>query len=194
MPYNELPYGTYSGELKECGTYQKATKAPYVELTFHVQYRWDDASQTWIEMGGNYTAKIFLSLSEKTWEMAEKALYTLGFNGDFANPVCESPGNGAVQLVCYEDSYQGKTRARWDLAEMRSGAQQDPIKGDIARQLTAKWRAKSAMNRPATGRPAPPPRPAQTPPAAPPEIDDGPPLTDADVPDDAGVPGDGIPY
>ena len=108
--------------------------------------------------------KVYLYTTDAAWPWTTKKLEAMGFNGNFDAP--EFTKGQDVELQCRQDSWEGKTREKWDIAGGVTAAPPDK-----ARQLAARYRSTVTVppTRPA-GRPATPPAPpppAPKPPAPP---------------------------
>lgn len=157
-----LPEGTYHGVIDEAVTSTASTGTPQMVITVGLGHVLN-AKGEWDMVQGNQNAKVYLYLSDAAWPFTEEKLKKLGFNGDFGAPkFAETVYTDGVDVECKHESYQGKTRDKWQFA---GGSTVEPAAPDAVRVLNARWKAKTGAPpaKPA-GRPAPPPpKPAPAP-------------------------------
>jgi len=128
-----------------------------------------DAGQ-WAPLPTPIERTLYLSFSDNAWEYTEKKLLALGFNGDFNAPdFADEAKFEGVELNCRHEEYNGKTTERWELAKWGGAKEIVKADNDAIRQLSAKWKSRTAAPAPKpAGRPTPPPpAPARSLPPAP---------------------------
>ena len=135
----QLEAGTYYGALVEAGLNQAKTGTALMELVFEVRHV--AANGEWVAIDP-IKRTVRCHLSDSAWPYSEKKLATLGFNGDFANPAFSEKAKTGVQLICEHETFEGKVREKWSLADWGGGAQERTAPdANVILQLGAKWRA-----------------------------------------------------
>lgn len=143
--------GRYWGAVKSAVTGRSKNGSPQVVIEFDVTHIAQNGE--FAELPNPLQRRVYLSLSGGAEPYTLEKLERLHFNGDFRN-VQLSPDNGGCELDCYQDTYNGATKMKWELAT-GAASEVEPAPDDVVRQLNAKW---AAMHKPATrpaGRPAP---------------------------------------
>lgn len=155
------PEGQYQGYLVRAEAVIAQTGTRGIELTFEVQGR-EVRSTIWI--------------SEKSLDIAEGTMRSLGWNGEFDESMRFDPG-GPVLLRCEHEEYKGQLRERWSVARQRSAVgRDDPIFARLQAQYRARGGGAAPMvnpkgsDSPHGGSPTTPAPPASAPPSlAPPK-------------------------
>ena len=140
--------GIYLARFHSGVTTEASTGTPQLALKFEVSHIAENGA--WIELQESMDRTVFLSLTDAAWPFAKKKLERSNFNGDFSNPQLTLPDG--CELTCTEDSYQGRTRSRWDIP--LGDVEQKPASADVVRRLAAQWKSMQARPAP-TARPAP---------------------------------------
>lgn len=155
--------GLYYASILDAVTATATTGRPQMAIRFSITHQAEGNGWKEICPQDKY---IYLTLDGAAMPYSEQKLEALGFNGDFERPVFES-ANG-VNLTCRHETYEGKSREKWELADWGGGREPEPAGADVIRKLNALWKAKreQAARKP-TGQPQ---RPA---PPAPPPADPG---------------------
>lgn len=156
--------GTYRGQLKDAVTTEAKTGSLQLALTFGVTERWNGTG--WEGVAAPADRKLFISLTDKAWPYSSAKLEALNFNGDFESPAFETDPAG-VELVCTEETYEGKPRERWALGSW--GRELEQAAADKLKRLNARWRAtvggsktpKATTAAPITPKPPPPSAPSE---------------------------------
>jgi len=148
--------GSYWGQLLTavCGK-EGEKETPVMRITFEITHR--ASGDGWEEIDP-FTRDVKVWLSDAAWEMAERRLDAIGFNGDFVNPQFDQVLSAeGTELVCTHS--QGRDRAfeDWSLAAWE-GSQAKPLDKNTLRLLNARWKTKQSASRPAQGKPSGPPR------------------------------------
>ena len=100
--------------------------------------------------------RIYLYFTENAEKYSWAKLDALGFNGDFAAPqFSDHAVQAGVNLNCRHDTYNGKTKDKFDLADFGGGPA--PASPDIIRNMAARWKARSGGKATATA-----PKPTNT--------------------------------
>lgn len=150
--------GLYHGTIKKGVTSKSSKGNPQMCITFDVTHAWVGAD--WDDIPKPFERTVFLSCTDAAWPYTEEKLDKLGFNGDFDNPAFTET---EADLECKIETYEGKTKDKWDLAGGGS-FEPEPAPKDVTRQLGAKWKAtRQPAAKPPAGRPKPPVKPATKP-------------------------------
>lgn len=152
--------GTYSGVVVGATTCESsAKKTPQIAIHIQVEHVANAAGE-WEKIQPEQRTA-YLALTDAAWGYTQEKLNRLAFNGDFDAP--EFTREPAL-FECRHDTYEGKTREKWDLAGGGTGAP-DKAASDVIRKLNSRWKAAAAA-RPAAGpaakAPPPPPPPENT--------------------------------
>ncbi len=144
----------YHGRLIGHKVTTSGSGAAQVELDFTVSHI--QRGQDWEALPQEMAVTVFLSLHENAWKYSTKKLESLGFNGDFRNPVFGTDASTeGVGLRATEETYNNKLRTRWDLANWGGN---EPAGDDVLARLNAKYKAgKPVVAKPAGARPVAPP-------------------------------------
>ena len=160
MPFE---VGTYRGKLKTGVVTTAGTGNEQMALAFDIGEHWNGTSYDLI---ASAERTVFLSLTDKAMPYTKSKLESLNFNGDFENPQFQADPAG-VDLTCTEDTYEGKTRERWDLASW-GGGNLEKAGTDKLKRLNARWKASGGKQTKAkAGPPATLAAPGGPPPATP---------------------------
>lgn len=143
--------GTYYGTPTKGVTGAASTGTPQMVVTFNVTHI-ADSEGGWQEIQP-ITATVYLFLSDGAWEYSEKKLKAMNFNGNFDSPEFACDG---IELVCDHETYNNKTREKWDIA---GGSEVKKADANQIRTLSAKWKqsAKPSSAPKPPGKPAAPP-------------------------------------
>ncbi len=136
--------GLYHARYLEGKTTEASTGTPQLALKFevtHIAVATPEGNSAWQELDEPMDRTIFLSLTNAAWPYAKKKLERNNFNGDFDNPQLVMPDG--IELVCQEDTYQGRTRSRWDIPR-GDAAEAKPAGQDKVRRLNALWKVEQA--------------------------------------------------
>ena len=153
--------GTYRGTLAEAVTCEAKTGTLQLALKFDVAEHWNGTAWEGVATPGERT--VFVSLTEKAWPYSIAKLERLNFNGDFANPEFGLDPAG-VDLMCSDESYNGKPTERWELGGY--GVAREQAATDKLKRLNSRWRATSPKRTTSTKAPTTPSIPT-APPAVP---------------------------
>ena len=155
--------GTYRGQLKSAVGTEAKTGTLQMALKFDVCEHWNGTAWEGVAMPAERT--VFVALTDKAWQYSKPKLERLNFNGDFESPAFETDPAG-VELVCTEESYNGKPVERWELGGY--GLELHQAATDKLKRLNSRWRATSLPPKRAAPVKAPvaPPTPT-SPPATP---------------------------
>jgi len=146
--------GTYTGLFRgiEVGK-SPNTGTPCVATTWMIEE--EDTERT-----------VYTYINKNTMKTSFKKLDTIGFNGDFENPVVEIE---QTQLRCIHSEYDGKEREKWDFASWGGAGVESADKKSI-RDLNAQW--KREMGAPdKKAKPKAKPKPEAAPPEPEPETE-----------------------
>lgn len=166
--------GNYYARFVEAttGEARNEKRTPYIALVFEITHR--AVGQNWEPFAAEYPAKINWWLTDGAWPYTSKKLQAVGFNGDFTNPdvSMEFKSDGHA-LTC---TMNANGYPEYDLPEVASGGEPQPLTTDTARKLTARYRTDAAASKVPGGAPkAPPAAPAPT---APVDLSPEPPALD----------------
>ncbi len=131
--------GNYIGKLVEAGTdVMGQNDTPYFYLSFEITQGQD-------EFGGMVEVEPFKRdvrfwLSEKAQEGTAKKLATLGFNGDYANPVFNPELYESTNLICSHRPDGDKVYEDWSIEGMNGQRERKPLNADQLRLLNAKFK------------------------------------------------------
>ena len=176
--------GTYYAQLENAVVGEGRTKtdgtkgAAQFVLSFQITHISKD--NAWVDVTP-FMRHVYVYLSEAAWETSQKKLESLGFNGLFNNPDFSAETKQGVQLTCSHETYEGKVRDKWELANW-GGTEIKRASADIVRQLQAKWKAKAKPAAPAKTAAKPMAKPAPVTAPAEPGSNDGP--EDLDIPEE----------
>lgn len=166
--------------LLRTGQMTKTKKGdPQMALVFDVTDEARDGN--WIPLPRPMERTVYLSFTDAASPYSERKLEQLGFNWNFEVPEFSVVReNKAVELKSVVESYNGKNREKFDLADW-GDREFEPCDADRLRQLNARFAQKRQKTAVPPGKPAAvPPAPAMTappvaaappPPAAPPVED-----------------------
>lgn len=130
--------GTYRGQLKGAVCCEAKTGTLQLALKFDVAEHWNGTGWEGVATPGEHT--VFVSLTDKAWPYSIAKLERLNFNGDFANPEFRLDPAG-VDLMCSDESYNGKPTQRWELGGY--GVAREQAATDKLKRLNSRWRATS---------------------------------------------------
>jgi len=132
----QLIQGNYYGIITEAGLDTSNSGTPCMAVVFNVTHRAN--GEAWAEME-HATRTVRCYLSDKALPFSKERLDSLGFNGDFDNPVFSEKG---APLVCKHDKHEGKVHEKWDLSGNGAGNyERKAPSSEIIMQLQAKWNA-----------------------------------------------------
>jgi hypothetical protein len=162
--------GNYYAQLVKGMASQSSKGTPQIVLTFQITHfavngQWEDIDQP-------TQRTVYLYCSDAAWETTHAKLTTLGFNGKFNDEMDFSPeAKSGIELVCAHETYEGKPKEKWELANWGGGFEHKPADADTVRKLAARWKKtvqtapKSAAAPKPAGKPKPPTREPITVPA-----------------------------
>ena len=128
--------GIYFARVKEAVTTQSSKGTPQIVVTCTITHVSENGE--WVQVDEE-DRRLFLSLSEAAWDYTQSKLGKMEFNGDFKAPEFSAEG---VELRCAIETYDGKAREKWDLANWGE-REYVPVDDDLTRQLNARWKAKA---------------------------------------------------
>jgi len=132
--------GQYWGYRISAVTTLSRAGNPQMEVTWSVTNVLGENGE-YEELPQPVEVKQYISLTDAAMPYSIERLNTMGFNGSFEEPgfsdVIDKQGQ---PLTCKHDTYQGKTRDRWDLA-MQIEAEKAPQ--NLCKQLSARWKAQN---------------------------------------------------
>lgn len=129
--------GNYYGTVKQAVTSKAQTGSPQVVVAFNVTHH--AVADKWVELSEPMERSMFLNLHQNTKAYTQEKLRILDFDGNFDEPGLTKEG---VALTCRHETYEGKTRERWELTAYQGG-DFNPEKTDAEtiRTLNAWWAA-----------------------------------------------------
>jgi hypothetical protein len=150
MPAQYEP-GTYWMERPVVGTAEsKEKKTPYIYIEGNVTHKANGEQSTPVVTVERRT--VFMYLSDGAWPYTVEKIEGLGFNGDFNMPkLAAVEQDGGLWVTCKHETYQGKTKERWDLPG--KGMEHTAPEADTIRKINAMY--KMAKGKPSS-KPAPP--------------------------------------
>ena len=152
--------GAYYGQLlgAQCGKLPSAKQTPFVGISFQISHM---AGQdgAWNPVAESNQREVKLFLSDGAWPYTKQKLDSLGFNGDFANPVFTET---AATLTC---KLNDKGYDEFDLYHEGGGSEYEPLDTNAVRTFTARYRSETQTATPPVGKPpvAPANQPAPQP-------------------------------
>ena len=154
-------------------------KTPAMRLTFDITLK--AAAGEWVPLD-TFSRDVMVWLSDNAWEMSQRRLAKMQFNGDFKAPQFDPDIHGkGTLLLCDHQDYKGRVQENWGLACWDETRERREPSVDTLRRLKARWDMNAGATRPPAGKPA-------APPAAPPKG-----LVDEDPSDYSAVKDDEIP-
>lgn len=157
-----LPPGEYCAEIKEAVLSKNAnTGSSQFVITLDITHAGVDGK--WIDSPNPEEAVMYWYFTERSSADTWKKLAALNFGGDFANPQFNVPDGFAVK--CEHESFNGKTRDKWDLADWGGGGNSAPVDQKTMLDMNARWKAQQLQG---TAPPSP-----TAPPSGAPTTDDG---------------------
>jgi len=163
-----MEQGNYWAVRESAEKGQTDSGKPCVVVEFKLTHR--AAGKEWVPLDAEVNRKVYFYLSDKAAPYSLDKLERLGFLGDFDTMEFDGSDGGACELVCNYETYEGKTREKWDLSG-RGGSGLQEVGSDVVRRLNALWKQRAKQQ----GSPAPPDPPPQ-------------PATTAAAPDGNGIP------
>jgi hypothetical protein len=146
--------GFYLGTAKAGQLAEAKTGTTQMVVTFDVTHK--SSNGAWEPLGTPIERDIFLATSEAAWPYTEKKLQALGFDGNFNAPTFATP---QTTLLAKLESYDGKSRLKWDVWTEREKPEYKLADTDTQRRLMARWKQNNPSAAP---KPATPPVPAAT--------------------------------
>lgn len=131
-----MPAGRYFGTRPRGTTTKSKNGTPQIVIEFDVTHFWSHGQ--WEKMPNVLERSVYLSLSDAALPYTEVKLKKMGFNNDFDDPqfaVADS------ELECKEETYQGKTREKWDIAGGPSKVEK--ADHETIEQLNQTWRRRN---------------------------------------------------
>lgn len=172
--------GTYYGVCKSIESDKTGTGTPLLKATFDL---------TQIAVDGQWSpiaaieGILRIYLSDAAWSMSVKKLESLNFNGDFDHPAITIEG---VCLICNLETYKGKTREKWELADFVGSGKCNPPDKATLLKLGARYKTATATSK--TPASSPPPVPSTDPGSDPLAEYEGTPPSEAEVPAEDDIP------
>lgn len=150
--------GVYWGRYVGAGLdTSKEKKTPVFCLDFSVTHVLHPGAAEATPLPNPMRATVYKYLSDNAMEYTVEHLESVGFNGDFENPVFERfAESGGAWLYCKVEDYEGKERVKWDFSRKRKREVPERTEIDRAKALYA--RCKSRIQGSSAGQAdAPPP-------------------------------------
>ncbi len=151
----------YYGKVRQgvLGT-SKEKQTPYIAITVTMTHEAENGQ--WVNIPDT-DRTIYWHLSDAAWPHTQKRLEAIGFTGSFdAIAFAGEAVDSGVQWTCTHEEYQGKTRAKWDLANWGGEKEHTPPATDQVRKFNALWKSDHAASQVPAGKPGPPPTEPQT--------------------------------
>ncbi len=164
--------GQYHAQITNVETLKNKNDTPFVFIEFKSGFISHDGE--WVELPDDITGELYIYLSDAAYESSEKKLRSLGFNGDYANPVMTIAQKDGMIVSCTHETYKGQEREKWELEGW--GYQRQSPEANVLAQLQARWNQNESSAAKPAAAPAPPQaatapapvRPTQAGPASPP--------------------------
>ena len=165
--------GIYSGQLLgvRTGILPSVKKTPFIGINFKIINV--AVNGVWTSVQQIQEREVKLYLSDAAWSYTTEKLKPLGFNGDFENPAFTETA-ATLECTINEGGYDN-----FDLYHEGGGNECDPLKTDIVKRFTAKYR--SEQQNAATPGGSPSPAPTSPQPAPQPAYQGPPPEPESDI-------------
>jgi hypothetical protein len=118
-----LDEGIYYMQKPKVGIGGKEGKTPYIYVSGDITHKREGEHNA--KLDDPIERTMFWYASDKSWDFTRERLERVGFNGNMKDPQLDEKSAKGLWVECKHETYEGKTRDKWDLPGVGGGGSID---------------------------------------------------------------------